>query len=695
MGASPDLSIPSSNGAQAHAGETPPAAAAAEDAATNSMTHNENPEPSKDLNDTALGSPTNDADSAVIEDNAIDQDDVKERRPPLPPRPSLFKTTDKPKSPASSPLSRRRPPLQSKPTTALSSVDIQTLSFPDGSRGTFSTPTNRAVSDTISAQFITSPNRGRRVSREVSRAASRAVSRAGSEIDETASLMSYAPTLKANGDLASLLNDNLNVQSPAWMMLNSQADRREPFDETLEIDDGSLIDFEHEFDEIGEVDSKGGNEEELLGLWKSKLKHYLILSSAGKPIYSRHGDQNLINGYIGIIQTIISFFENSKDPLTGFTAGNTRFVVSTDGPLYFVAISKLGESDAQLKAQLEALYMQILSTLTLPSLTHLFSNRPNTDLRRPLEGTESLLSSLADTFTKGSPSALLSALECLKIRKSQRHVINSTLLKARTDKLLYGLIVAGGRLVSVVRPKRHSLHPSDLQLIFNMLFEAGSVKAGGGENWIPLCLPGFNNRGYLYMYVSFLGGREDKDKTTPKDSTSGTTINREDEVAVLLISADKESFFELKQMRDDVVSQLEKNGSMEIIKNAVRRGRPTTTDIVPGTTLRHFLYKSRANVQFTMPSFEPYYNTLVNRRRLMNWYHSLHAATHKKHSHLKVLHCVGRDSIALAWTTPHFEFYCVAGPNASRAGLAQGANKIIQWVKREEERVFILGGAVF
>jgi hypothetical protein len=42
-----------------------------------------------------------------------------------------------------------------------------------------------------------------------------------------------------------------------------------------------------------------------------------------------------------------------------------------------------------------------------------------------------------------------------------------------------------------------------------------------------------------------------------------------------------------------------------------------------------------------------------------------------------------------------FEFYGVAGPNASRASLAQGANKIIQWVKREEERVFIIGGAVF
>ena len=79
----------------------------------------------------------------------------------------------------------------------------------------------------------------------------------------------------------------------------------------------------------------------------------------------------------------------------------------------------------------------------------------------------------------------------------------------------------------------------------------------------------------------------------------------------------------------------------------------------------------------------------------MNLYHNMHASTHAKHSHLKVLHSVGCDSISLAWTTPLFEFYCVAGPNASRAGLAQGANKVIQWVKREEERVFIIGGAVF
>ncbi|KAG4426655.1 Vacuolar fusion protein mon1 [Cadophora malorum] len=598
--------------------------------------------------------------------------EAEEARPPLPPRPSLLKPSTRPGS-----------AYASKPTTGLSSIDIQTLSFPDGSRGTFSTPASRSVSESVS---ISGTSGGQSTP-------SRKISRNGSDFDDSASLMSYAPTLRANGDLASLLDEGLNSQSAAWKLLSTQTESVNAF-ETVDFEDTSLANFENEFDEIEEVDNKGTNGEEVLLQWKSKLKHYLILSSAGKPIYSRHGDQNLINGYIGIIQTIISFFQGAKDPLMGFTAGNTRFVVSTAGPLYFVAISKLGESDAQLRAQLEALYMQILSTLTLPTLTQLFTNRPNTDLRRPLEGTEILLSSLADTFTKGSPTALLSALECLKLRKSQRHVINNTLLKARTDKLLYGLVVAGGRLVSVIRPKRHSLHPSDLQLIFNMLFEAGSVKAGGGENWIPVCLPGFNNKGYLYMYVSFLSALDDENESEERPSTANSN-SREDEIAVLLISADKESFYDLKQMRDDVVAQLHKNGSMEIIKTAVRQGRPRTTDIVPGTPLRHFLYKSRANVQFTMPSFSPHFSTALARRKLMTLYHNLHASTHAKHSHLKVLHCVSRDSISLAWTTPLFEFYCIAGPNASRAGLAQGANKVIQWVKREEERVFIIGGAVF
>lgn len=82
-----------------------------------------------------------------------------------------------------------------------------------------------------------------------------------------------------------------------------------------------------------------------------------------------------------------------------------------------------------------------------------------------------------------------------------------------------------------------------------MLFEADGVKAGGGENWIPLCLPGFNKNGYLYMYVSFIQSGNTSDLELDRDREPFT----KEEVAVLLISTKKDSFYELRDMRDAVI----------------------------------------------------------------------------------------------------------------------------------------------
>lgn len=650
--------------------------------------------------------------------------------PPLPPR--------RPSSPDGSPRRLESAQLpQARPTTAVSSIDIQTLSFPDGSRGTFSTPGIRAVSTTASSS--TSPNLSLRSKQQHRRAASTSggigsIGGAGDLSDvptDAMSVMSFAPTMRPPGDLASLAVGDFHRKSRAWTLLRTQATSVQPFESTrIARVPYSLADFDKEFEEVQDGDESdsgpgetGGDgpsevpsEEARLAAWKAKLKHYMILSSAGKPIWSRHGDLSLINSYMGVIQTIISFYEGANNPLQGFTAGNARFVIVTEGPLYLVAISRLGESDSQLREQLRALYMQILSTLTLPTLTRIFANRPSTDLRKPLQGTEGLLASLADSFTKGSPSAMLGALECLRLRKSQRASITSTFLKQRADKLLYGLIVAGGKLVSVIRPRKHSLHPSDLQLIFNMLFESGGIKSGGGENWIPLCLPAFNNRGYLYMYVSFFDAEGGEAAADPKKAAASTPTSTSDDesIAIILISADKESFFDLKEMREKVAQNMAKNGGLALIRSAVAAGRPKVADIVkrPGTAvqIRHFLYKSRANVQFAMSAADDGSSSSKSnsnsseisisqsreaRRRLMTVYHQLHAAVHARHAHLKILHCVGEDATSLVWVTPVFEFYCVAGPNASRAVVTQDANRIIQWAKREEERLFIIGGGVF
>jgi hypothetical protein len=87
-------------------------------------------------------------------------------------------------------------------------------------------------------------------------------------------------------------------------------------------------------------------------------------------------------------------------------------------------------------------------------------------------------------------------------------------------------------------------------------------------------------------------------------------------------------------------------------------------------------------------------NNYVFDNRLMSMYNNLHASIHAKNTHVKVHHCVSRSASSFGWVTPVFELYCIAEPNTNRNALAQSASKVAQWVQREEERLFIIGGAV-
>ena len=65
---------------------------------------------------------------------------------------------------------------------------------------------------------------------------------------------------------------------------------------------------------VKSVDVDGVVEDRMIR-WRGRRKHFFILSAAGKPIYSRYGDDGIISGYMGVIQTIISFFEDNGDML--------------------------------------------------------------------------------------------------------------------------------------------------------------------------------------------------------------------------------------------------------------------------------------------------------------------------------------------------------------------------------------------
>ena len=106
----------------------------------------------------------------------------------------------------------------------------------------------------------------------------------------------------------------------------------------------------------------------------------------------------------------------------------------------------------------------------------------------------------------------------------------------------------------------------------------------------------------------------------------------------------------------------------------------------------HFIYKSRVQVQFTMPNLP---SNERQARHVLLLYRHLHSVVHTKKTHIKIFHQVSSRYSALAWVGSGFECYVVADGKVARGALARGIRNIVRWVRTEEARLFVSGGVVF
>ncbi|GBC12771.1 vacuolar fusion protein MON1 homolog A-like [Rhizophagus irregularis DAOM 181602=DAOM 197198] len=414
---------------------------------------------------------------------------------------------------------------------------------------------------------------------------------------------------------------------------------------------------------------KYGHEDPQSVNWCRHRKHFFILSSAGKPIYTRYGDESRISGYTGVIQAIVSFFVDAEDSIRCINAGNHKFVFLLKGPLYLVAVSRTNESETQLRDQLNYLYNQILSVLTSTQLTRIFEQRINYDLRLLLGGTEPFLDNLA-TSMSDEPGFMLGSIQCVRMNKELRDKIGSILQIVKSKDLLYAMLIANNKLITLLRPKRHSLHSADLHLIFNMV--NGSSTFRSAESWTPICLPKFNNKGFLHAYVCYITGN----------------------VCLLLISPDKDKFFELSDAKSIIVEELTSCNALQAIEEVSQSEGYSIAD-VGAAGLRHFIYKSRKHVQYTSPTFMAPYNDPHEKQKLFKLYRYTHDRMHSRIRPLKVHYYVSPTETILGWITSTFELYAAFGPLISKSALTNSSHTLLKWIKKEEENLFILNSQVF
>ncbi|XP_012684824.2 vacuolar fusion protein MON1 homolog B [Clupea harengus] len=408
--------------------------------------------------------------------------------------------------------------------------------------------------------------------------------------------------------------------------------------------------------------------------WRAHRKHVFVLSEAGKPIYSRYGSEEALSSTMGVMMALVSFVQSGDNNIRSVYSDQHTVVFMTQGPLVLVSVSSSGQSEQQLRVELRYVHNQIVSMLTEASIARIFQTKKNYDLRRLLAGSEKILDGLLDLLDS-DPSFLLSAVHCVPLASSLRDSLSQILQKAITPNLVFSILIARQQLITIVQEKTviedARLEPSDLHLLFNLIGASSAFQAG--EIWTPICLPCFNPDCYFYAYISYLD---------PPECT----------VCLLLLSTDKEAFYAVAECKRKIEEAMMAQNALA----AIAKAHSYSVSQVGVSDLRHFMYKPfdvpdnhRQLTQFTSPEMESPYSSEEERTRLLDLYRDLHSRIHSSSRPLKLIYHVAERETLLAWVTSKFELYTCFSPLVTKASAINAITKLLRWIKKEEERLFI------
>ncbi|KAI8476715.1 MAG: trafficking protein Mon1-domain-containing protein [Monoraphidium minutum] len=242
------------------------------------------------------------------------------------------------------------------------------------------------------------------------------------------------------------------------------------------------------------------DEDSAWGCWSRRRRHFFVVTAAGKPVYSRHGDEAALAGFLAVIQAIASVVSDQGDGVRSITSGPLNIVFLARGHLYLVAASSRAEPHAALRAQLHLLHQHVLLLVT-GGIERALTRNPGYDVRNLLGASSACLSALLSSVGD-DPFWAMGGVEPAPLAPQERRAAAAALAGAvKASGALFGVISAGRRPVAVEASGRPMAAP-DARLLLNFLASNEALRSG--EAFVPVCLPGFNPTAYLQAYVACL-----------------------------------------------------------------------------------------------------------------------------------------------------------------------------------------------
>lgn len=335
---------------------------------------------------------------------------------------------------------------------------------------------------------------------------------------------------------------------------------------------------------------------------------------------------------IGVLTLVHNLINLENDEIKYIKSNNDLTIhFNKFDHLIYVYISNLKESNKIISQRLGLLHQQLLSIIPKYHIDNIFRTKPNYDLRQLVEGSEGLLKSFIIKLESNFNYNLM-GIQPFKMDLKFRNLIGSMLLPPKHLKShhLYTILFAYGKVVTIVRPKKHSIHPTgkvfkntcyelltvltDLIIVLNTVTSSPSLR--NCQSWLPISLPKFTSKGFLNAYIAFEG---------PSAQLKGELgLSNQPEIGVIHISGNPESFEDISDWWDETKKKLKENDVFDHIYKSANESAYSCGDVaVPG--VRHFVFKNKANVQITCPTYDsPYAEDMHSRQRLLNSYDELY-----------------------------------------------------------------------
>ena len=376
---------------------------------------------------------------------------------------------------------------------------------------------------------------------------------------------------------------------------------------------------------------------------------------------------------MGLLQALVSIIEcDNENKLKHVIAGEHKFVFLHKTHLILVCVSS--DPDIcieQLQSELNYVYNQIISVVTLSLIEKIFTRHHNYDLRNKLTGTEKLLTNIVDLF-KSDYGMLLNCVNSYPMQSETRDQISRIIAQQINPirYVIFGLILFDNRLVSLIRPKSKNIHPTDVHLLVNVITGYNTPKASD-FTWYPICLPNFDSNGIMYAYISHL------------DEACNTCL-------ILLTGlCDQDQSSELNECRKRIQSKLQTQNISQLL-NSKYKDNSLRLDQIGVGELKHFLFKDNKVFQYFVSDYAlPYSSSEEQQQHIFNMYQKLYHKLHNPKNSLKIIYMQQRYETILGWMTSNFEIYATFSPLVTKDITIKAVEKILEFTQKNKAKIFL------